>query len=102
MIMVSYIAYRRRRPQLHAASAFKMPGSTFMPYVVLTFFALMIVALAQAADTRLGLIVVPLWFLALGVAWYFNRQTPLQQARIEEWKAEAVADKLALAQGQAR
>jgi D-serine/D-alanine/glycine transporter len=97
MIMVSYIAYCRRRPQLHAASAFKMPGSTFMPYVVLTFFALMIVALAQAADTRLGLIVVPLWFLALALAWYFNRQTPLQQARIEEWKAEAAADKVALA-----
>ena len=54
MIMINYIAYRRRRPQLHAASAFKMPGSTFMPYVVLGFFALMIVALAQAADTRMG------------------------------------------------
>jgi D-serine/D-alanine/glycine transporter len=40
--------------------------------------------------------VVPLWFLALGVAWYFNRQRPLQQARIEEWTA-AAADKIALA-----
>jgi len=55
----------------------------------------MIAALAQAADARLGLVVVPLWFLAL--EWYFNRQTPLQQARIEEWRAEAAADKVALA-----
>ena len=31
--------YRHRRPQLHAVSAFKMPGGTFMPYVVLAFFA---------------------------------------------------------------
>ena len=98
MIMVSYIAYLRRRPQLHAASTFKMPGSAFMPYVVLVFFALMIVALAQAADTRLGLYVAPIWFVLLGVAWYFNRQTPLQQARILEWKAEAAAEKMARVQ----
>jgi len=96
MIMVSYVVYRRRRPQLHAASSFKMPGSTFMPYVVLAFFALMVVALAGDAGTRLGLFVVPLWFLLLGVAWHFNRKTPLQQARIEEWKAEAAVEKAAL------
>jgi D-serine/D-alanine/glycine transporter len=95
MIMVSYIAYCRRRPHLHATSAFRMPGAHFMPYVVLVFFALMIVALAQAEDTRLGLFVFPIWLLLLGVAWYFNRQTPLQQARILEWQAEAVADKAA-------
>jgi D-serine/D-alanine/glycine transporter len=98
MIMVSYIAYLRRRPQLHASSTFKMPGSTFMPYVVLVFFFLMIVALAQAADTRLGLYVAPIWFVLLGVAWYFNRQTPLQQARILEWKAMAAAEKASLSE----
>jgi D-serine/D-alanine/glycine transporter len=98
MIMVSYIAYLRRRPQLHAGSTFKMPGSAFMPYVVLVFFGLMLVALAQAADTRLGLYVAPIWFVILGIAWYFNRKTPLQQARILEWEAEAAADKAALAE----
>ncbi|MEP7192165.1 MAG: amino acid permease [Actinomycetota bacterium] len=97
MIMVSYLVYRRRRPQLHAASTFKLPGSRFMPQVTLVFFALMIAALAQDADTRLGLYVFPIWLLLMGVAWSFNRQTPLQQARIEEWKAEAAAEKLALA-----
>ena len=96
MIMVSYIAYRRRRPQLHANSTFKLPGSRFMPYVVLVFFALMIVALAQSSDTRPGLFVAPIWFVLLGVAWYFNRQTPLQQARILEWKTSADAEKAAL------
>jgi len=34
----------------------------------------------------------------LGVAWHFNRQTPLQQARIAEWKAEAAIEKAALAE----
>jgi D-serine/D-alanine/glycine transporter len=88
MILISYIVFRRRRPKLHEASAFKMPGGTFMPYVVLAFFVFMLVALAQADDTRLALVVAPVWFLLLGAAWYFNRQTPLQQARIEEWKAK--------------
>jgi D-serine/D-alanine/glycine transporter len=87
MILVSYIVFRRRRPWLHESSAFKMPGSAFMPYVVLAFFAFMLVALAQADDTRLALVIAPIWFLLLGAAWYFNRQTPLQQARIEEHKA---------------
>jgi len=98
MIMVSYLAYRRRRPQLHATSTFKMPGARFMPYVVLVFFALMLVALAQADDTRLGLYVAPIWFVVLGVAWHFNRRTPLQQARIADWKAEAAGEKAALAE----
>jgi D-serine/D-alanine/glycine transporter len=31
------------------------------------------------------------WFLLLGAAWYFNRQTPLQQARIAEWNAEGTS-----------
>jgi len=93
MILVSYIMFRRRRPELHAASAFKMPGGAFMPYVVLAFFVFMLVALAQADDTRLALFVAPLWFLILGAAWHFNRKTPLQQARIAEWTAESAASK---------
>ncbi|HEY8718428.1 amino acid permease [Pengzhenrongella sp.] len=96
MILISYIVFRRRRPHLHAASSFKMPGSRFMPYVVLAFFVFVLVALAQAADTRLGLFVAPVWFLAVGAAWYVNRKTPLQQARIAEWTDMAIAEKAAL------
>ena len=96
MIMVTYVVYRRRRPHLHEASSFKMPFSTFMPYVVLTFFALMLVALSLDAETRLGLYVAPLWFFLLAVAWRFNSRTPLQQARILEWQAMADAEKAAL------
>jgi D-serine/D-alanine/glycine transporter len=47
----------------------------------------MLVALGQADDTRLALFVAPVWFLLLGVAWHFNRKSPLQQARIVEWTA---------------
>ncbi len=96
MIMVSYIAFRRRRPQLHHHSAFKMPFSRVMPYVVLAFFGFVLVALTRADDTRTGLFVAPIWFAGLGVAWFFNRRTPVQQARIVEWKAVAAAEKAAL------
>jgi len=96
MIMATYVVYRRRRPHLHEASNFKMPGSTYMPYVVLVFFALMMVALSLDAETRLGLYVAPLWFILLGFAWRRQSKTPLQAARIVEWKAMADAEKLAL------
>ncbi len=96
IIMVSYLAFLRRRPHLHAASKYRMPGARFMPWVVLAFFAFMLWALGQADDTRLALIVAPIWFLVLGIAWYVNRRAPLQQARVEEWKAEARAEKAAL------
>lgn len=39
IVLVSYLVYRERRPQLHAGSKFKIPGGTFMPYVVLAFSA---------------------------------------------------------------
>ncbi|MGO1315769.1 MAG: D-serine/D-alanine/glycine transporter [Cellulomonadaceae bacterium] len=68
-ILVSYLVYRRRRPQLHEATTFAMPGGTVMCWVVLAFFAAMIVVLAMEPDTRAALIVTPLWFAGLGLAW---------------------------------
>jgi D-serine/D-alanine/glycine transporter len=65
--------------------------------VVLAFFLFMLVALAQAEDTRLALFVTPLWFLLLAAAWFVNRKTPLQQARIEEHKATVQAEQAARA-----
>jgi D-serine/D-alanine/glycine transporter len=67
-----------------------------MPYVVLGFFALMVVALSLDAETRMGLYVAPLWFILLGFAWRRQAKTPFQAARIVEWKAMAEAEKLAL------
>jgi D-serine/D-alanine/glycine transporter len=34
--------------------------------------------------------------VALGAAWFVNRKTPLQQARIAEWTAVSIAEKVAL------
>lgn len=69
LILISYLVYRKRRPQLHATSKFKMPGGVVMSYVVLAFFASMLVVLSLEPDTRAALLVTPVWFVILGIGW---------------------------------
>lgn len=71
-ILVAYIVYRRRNPQLHAASVFKMPGGVAMAVVVLVFFAGMVGVLTLENDTRSALLATPVWFLILGAGWWFS------------------------------
>ena len=74
MILLSYLAYRRKYPERHAATRFAMPGGRVMCWVVLTFFASMVVVLALEPDTRAALLVTPVWFGALAVAWLVLRR----------------------------
>ena len=98
IILVSYLVYRKRRPQLHAASKFKMPGGTFMPYVVLAFFGFILWALTTQPDTLSALLFTPLWFVALGVGYGLLRRNPqhaalrvLHSAKVEEERQAAAA-----------
>ena len=72
MILIAYLVYRRRRPQLHAASSFKMPAGVAMSWVVLAFVATMVGVLLLEADTRAALLVTPVWFVALGAVWHLR------------------------------
>jgi D-serine/D-alanine/glycine transporter len=74
LILCAYIAYRRKRPQLHAASAFKMPGGVVMCYVCLAFFAFVLALLTLQADTRQALLASPVWFLLLGIGYALKRR----------------------------
>ncbi|WP_426788870.1 D-serine/D-alanine/glycine transporter [Xanthomonas campestris] len=77
LILCAYIAYRRKRPEQHATSAFKMPGGVLMCYVCLAFFAFIIVLLTLQPDTLHALLVSPLWFLVLAIAyWVKKNQLP--------------------------
>ena len=69
IILCSYLVYRRTRPQLHQASAYKMPLGVVMCWVCLAFFAFVLVLLTLQEDTRQALMVTPLWFLLLGVTY---------------------------------
>ncbi|MEU2980557.1 D-serine/D-alanine/glycine transporter [Streptomyces hirsutus] len=74
IILICYLVYRKRRPHLHEASTFKMPGGIVMCYVVLAFFAFLIWALTQKEDTLQALLVTPVWFVILGIAWAVHRR----------------------------
>ena len=74
LILCAYIAYRRKRSQLHAASAFKMPGGVVMCYVCLAFFAFVLALLTLQADTRQALLASPVWFLILGIGYALKRR----------------------------
>ncbi|MBD8872541.1 D-serine/D-alanine/glycine transporter [Rhodanobacter sp. DHB23] len=75
LILCAYMAYRRKRPQQHADSAYKMPGGVFMCWVCLAFFAFVLVLLCLRADTRAALLASPVWFVLLGIgyAWKGRR-----------------------------
>ena len=80
LILLSYIAYRRQRPQLHAASIYKMPGGVAMCWACLAFFAAILVLLTFEADTRQALIATPVWFVLLALGWRVRRRQRAAQA----------------------
>ncbi|MEL4071080.1 amino acid permease [Ochrobactrum sp. GPK 3] len=69
IILASYLQYRRKRPDLHEQSTFKMPGGRAAVVMVFAFFAFILWALAQEPDTAAALKVTPFWFVFLAIAY---------------------------------
>lgn len=88
IILASYLAFRKRRPELHAASKYKMPGGIAMVWVVFTFFAFVLWALTTQPDTLIALLVTPIWFVILGIAWAVLRRQPAHVARWTAFRAQ--------------
>ncbi|WP_336714229.1 D-serine/D-alanine/glycine transporter [Arthrobacter sp. USHLN218] len=88
IILASYLAFRKRRPHLHNESKFKMPGGIAMVWVVFAFFAFVLWALTTQPDTLMALLVTPIWFVILGVAWAILRRSPVHVARAEMFRAQ--------------
>ncbi len=93
IILASYLAFRRRRPELHKASKFKMPGGIPMVYVVFAFFAFVLWALTTQMDTLIPLLATPLWFIVLGVLWYLVGKTPGHRARYAKFKEDLESER---------
>ncbi|MFT0848958.1 amino acid permease [Actinomycetaceae bacterium L2_0104] len=87
LILVCYIVYLRRDPEAHERSSYKMPGAKFMPWVVLAFFAFILIALTQDPDTAIAEAVTPLWFIVLAIMWRRVRG----RARVDDAAAPAVS-----------
>src|ERR1700757_3153860 len=66
VIVVGYLVYRRRHPERHAESAYKMPAGTVMCWVVLAFFVFVIWTLLTQRETAIALAWFPMWFVVLG------------------------------------
>src|SRR5690625_3648004 len=72
MILAAYLVFRRKVPERHAAFKFKVPGGVFMCWVVLAFFAIMVVVLTFENDSCSALMATPIWFVILLAGWYIT------------------------------
>ncbi|KAF0866026.1 amino acid permease [Pseudomonas sp. LD120] len=83
-ILASYIAYRKKHPELHAGSQYKMPGGVPLAWFALAFLLFVLALLALRPDTRMALCVMPAWFVWLAIAYRLTAgrkgRTPVQAA----------------------
>lgn len=63
--VICHIKYRKTRPGLAKLSKFKLPLYPFTNYLILAFLAFIVVVLALAEDTRIALLITPVWFILL-------------------------------------
>jgi amino acid transporter, AAT family len=55
------------------ASSFRMPGSPVTNWIALAFIALVTCFLALDADTRIALVVGPIWFAILALGYRLTK-----------------------------
>jgi D-serine/D-alanine/glycine transporter len=73
VILLCHIKYKKTQPQLQAKSTFKAPFTPFINYAVLTLFAIILIIMMVAEETRPALMLTPLWFVLLFIL-YSNRR----------------------------
>ncbi|MOA01273.1 D-serine/D-alanine/glycine transporter [compost metagenome] len=74
VVLVCHIKYKKTQPELHAKSKFKAPFTPFINYAVLALFAIILVIMLFAEETRPALLLTPLWFILLFILHYSNRR----------------------------
>lgn len=80
VIVVSYLVYLRKSPELHAKARFRAPGGALSAWIVLVFMGAMGVVLAMWDDTRPGLIYSIIWIVFIVAAAFANRHFLLRRA----------------------
>lgn len=73
IILISHIIYKKRHPELHAASTFKAPFTPVINYCILAFFVFLLVVMGIAEATRTALFLTPLWFIGLLIIYKVKR-----------------------------
>ncbi|MTT32407.1 amino acid permease [Terrilactibacillus sp. BCM23-1] len=72
IILIAHLRFRYLNP--NHISTFKMPFAPVSNWLVLAFFAFVVVILAFSSETRLALLVTPVWFLILFIAYLFSKK----------------------------
>lgn len=77
VVLVCHIKYKKTKPELQAKSKFKAPFTPFINYVVLILFAIILIIMLFAEETRPALLLTPLWFILLFVLFksYSSKRT---------------------------
>ncbi|MDU3817950.1 MAG: amino acid permease [Pantoea sp.] len=86
MILVAYLVYRKRRPDLHQRSSFKMPGGVAMCWLSLAFFLFSLVIMVFDRDTLTALCAMPLWFLLLALFWRLKLRRQRARQAQQRWQ----------------
>ncbi len=81
IILVAHLRFRKLKPEDAKKSAFKMPLSPVINWIVLAFFAFVIVVLGFAADTRIALFITPVWFVILIIAYMITKRNTEKSVR---------------------
>ncbi|MCR3759906.1 amino acid permease [Clostridium felsineum] len=68
IIVICHLKYKKNT-NLASKNKFKMPLYPIANYVILAFFAFVIITLALNNETRVALFITPVWFIILGVIY---------------------------------
>ena len=78
IILLSHIKYVKTRPDLRAKSTFKAPLTPSINYVILGMFAFILIVMLFAAETRLAMLLTPLWFILLIILYNLQKKKRLR------------------------
>lgn len=87
IMVICHMRYRKQRPDLAVKNTFKMPFYPAINYIILAFFAFILIVLALNEDTRIALLFTPTWFIIL---WAFysmlntNAPDPILEELVDE------------------
>lgn len=83
IITICHLKYRKNNLEVAAANKFKMPLYPIINYIILAFFAFVLVSLALNGETRVALFVTPVWFIMLGVIYKVYKGRAKEEAEAE-------------------
>ncbi|QOS80404.1 amino acid permease [Paenibacillus sp. JNUCC31] len=75
IMVICHLRYRRTRPELAGRSRFRLPLYPFSNYLILAFLVFVLVILALAEDTRVALLVTPVWFVLMAVMYICKKKS---------------------------